>query len=51
MLAPFGGADEMVRDFKVKVFPKREVAFLSTEASCPAPTSADVGPIKIVRRV
>lgn len=32
VLAPFGGAEEMVRDFRSKVFPEREVSFLTTTA-------------------
>ncbi|WP_338074379.1 toxin-activating lysine-acyltransferase [Hyphomicrobium sulfonivorans] len=28
MIAPFGGAEELVREFKEKVFPKREVRYV-----------------------
>ncbi len=29
VIAPFGGADEMVKDLKAKVFPDRDVRFLA----------------------
>jgi hemolysin-activating ACP:hemolysin acyltransferase len=28
VIAPFGGAEEMLKDLKTKVFPQREVKFL-----------------------
>ena len=32
VIAPFGGADEMMKDFKAKVFPQRELKFLAVGA-------------------
>ena len=32
VIAPFGGAEEMVKDLKAKVFPAREVKFLAVGA-------------------
>lgn len=32
VIAPFGGAEEMVKDLKAKVFPQREMKFLTTGA-------------------
>lgn len=29
-IAPFGGAEEMVKNLKAKVFPEREVRYLAT---------------------
>lgn len=29
VIAPFGGAEEMVKDLKEKVFPEREIRFLA----------------------
>jgi cytolysin-activating lysine-acyltransferase len=29
VIAPFGGAEEMVKDLKAKVFPQRELKFLA----------------------
>lgn len=29
VIAPFGGAEEMIRDLKAKVFPEREVKFVA----------------------
>jgi len=29
VIAPFGGAEEMVKDLKDKVFPSRQVSFLA----------------------
>ena len=31
VIAPFGGAEEMMKDFKAKVFPQRELKFLAVE--------------------
>ncbi len=31
VIAPFGGAEEMVQDLKAKVFPEREVRFRAVE--------------------
>jgi cytolysin-activating lysine-acyltransferase len=33
VLAPFGGAEEMVKDFKDKVFPERQATYLSVTAA------------------
>ena len=33
VIAPFGGAEEMVKDLKAKVFPSREVRFLVVGAA------------------
>jgi cytolysin-activating lysine-acyltransferase len=32
VIAPFGGAEEMVKDLKAKVFPQRELKFLAVGA-------------------
>ena len=32
LIAPFGGAEEMVKDPKAKVFPQRELKFLAVGA-------------------
>jgi len=31
VIAPFGGAEEMVKDLKDKVFPSRQVSFLAVK--------------------
>ena len=31
VIAPFGGAEEMVKDLKEKVFPQREISFLAVK--------------------
>ena len=33
IIAPFGGADEMLKDLKAKVFPERQLKFLATAAT------------------
>ncbi len=32
VIAPFGGAEEMAKDLKAKVFPQRELKFLAVGA-------------------
>ncbi len=32
MIAPFGGAEEMVRDLKAKLFPDRELKYVALGA-------------------